>query len=363
MTLPFILRATDPRLTNTPSTNFLTRNPFLIFRLVFLALLGNLAILSLIFASWNIHAELSIGYPVTSSSAFAILETCVFFICGTLSIMAFFRRKHRMSYTIVECGWVGVLSLFYTGTAIAATVAGPALVCRVTSDWGVCASSTVLVSVLWISSYISLAYFFAMFVTALAHQTLYPDIWTRSIYTIEWFGQPQQLPSREPREKVVKSFFKSKPVEKDPFDWYDDVESSADSEKQDKSGRDSLKSSEEFIPWRPAPVPIVAPQPIRRGIDPPFVTKPRSAATSPTLTSLKLPLSPLTFPERLAGPGASGSRYLETFRDSTILSRQEDVAQYTTHYHQPRFPSGVPDINQPVPLTHKSAWVKAGNPF
>jgi len=206
----------------------------------------------------------------------------------------------------------------------------------------------------------ALAYFLAMFVTALAHRSLYDDIWTRSIYAIQWFGQPQQLPSNE---KVVNNFLKAKTLpEEDPyFDYYEDIESSSDRKKLYPI-RDSLKES---IPWG-------GPIQIRRGIDPPFATKPNSsiashsAITSPTLHSLNLPLSPITLPERLAGPGVSGSRYLEKFRESTVLSRSEDTSQYTRHYHHQHnnsFPPSVADMDKPIPLTRLSKWVKADPPF
>lgn len=137
-------------------TNLLVRNTFLVFRLAFLgefscylfiyclltqghcstvALLTNFAFLTLIFASWNVHATQSLGLKATSTSIFVIFESCLTFACVILSVfffvdtepqpdasfsalVDFVRPKVMTSRTMFECIWVGVLSIFQMGTSI-----------------------------------------------------------------------------------------------------------------------------------------------------------------------------------------------------------------------------------------------------
>jgi hypothetical protein len=311
-----------------------------------LALLGNLALLSLIFASWNIYASLLAGLSAPSTSVFVILESCLFFICVTFAFAEFFRPKGKTSYTMVECGWVGLISLFQTGAAIGSTINGPAISCPSShSEWGVCASSILLVPSTWLSSILSLAYFLALFVTIMAHKSIYPDIWKRTVYTIEWFGRPQERPSNE---KIVRNFLENSPLSnEDPYrDYYEDIESTA-ARKIHYPIRDSI---DQATPWGPT---------VRRGIDHPF-TRPMSNRSSPIPQRLNLPLPSL--PDRSAGAGAGvGSRYLEKFRESNILSRSESPMQYTRHYHthNSSFPPSVADLDKPIPLPELSEWVRA----
>ena len=167
------------------------------------------------------------------------------------------------------------------------------------------------------------------------------------MYSIDWFGQPQEYPSSE---KVVQDFLGCAPrLDDDPyFHHYNDIGSTAMRKKHYRI-RDSV---EEAIPWSSAP--------IRRGIDPPFIRPGQiSNRSSPSLPPrLDLP----SYPNRSMGAiGTAGSRYLEKFRESSVLSRLESPAQYTTHYlnHEDSFPTAVADLDQPIPLPRRSEWVKA----
>lgn len=341
--MPFL--HADPALNDSP-TNLLVRNAFLIFRLVFLALSFTFTFLSLIFASWNVNSTLSVGHSVPSTSIFIIFQSCLVFFCVALALVDLFNPRAEASRVLLECVWSGVLSMCHLGAAISTTVNGPSLACKVTSDWTVCASASLLVPVTWLNSVVSLAYFFTLFITTMAHKTLYPDIWMRTVYSINWFGQPPESPSSE---KVVQDFLGCSPCLDDPyFDHYDDIGSTA-MRKKNYRIRDSV---EEAIPWASAP--------IRRGIDPPFVRPGQlSSRSSPSLPPrLDLP----SYPNRSVGTiGSAGSRYLEKFRESSVLSRTETPAQYTTHYlsHKDSFPISVADLDQPIPLPRRSEWIKA----
>lgn len=132
------------------------------------------------------------------------------------------------------------------------------------------------------------------------------------------------------------------------FNNYNDIGSTA-MRKKNYRIRDSV---EEAVPWGSTS--------IRRGIDPPF-TKPglMSNLSSPSFPPrLDLPSQP----NRSVGAiGTAGSRYLEKFRESSVLSRAETPTQYTTHYltNKDSFPTSVADLDQPIPLPRRSEWIKA----
>ncbi|KAF8969976.1 hypothetical protein BDZ97DRAFT_1957691 [Flammula alnicola] len=139
----------------------------------------------------------------SSTSIFVMFESCLVFFCLVLAFADFFRPKARMSRTLLECSWVGALSVFQMGGAISTVINGPASACHATSDWNVCASTSLLVPTTWLSGLIFLTYFLALFVATMAHKSIYPDIWRRPIYSIQWFEQAQEPPSKE---KVVRTF-------------------------------------------------------------------------------------------------------------------------------------------------------------
>ena len=180
----------------------------------------------------------------------------------------------------------------------------------------------------------------------MAHKDLYPDIWKRVVFEVDWFyDRPQEL---SPKEKNLKDFFLGKlHAGSDPyFDYYEDIESTA-ARKKHYPIRDSVEESTPYGPVK-----------IRRGIDHPF-TLPSSKQKSPTPQKVVLPLPSL--PSKSAPIGPAGSRYLERFRDSSILSRPETPSQFSKHYHaqKPSFPPSILDVDKPIPLPELSEWVKA----
>ncbi|KAG6878688.1 hypothetical protein C0993_011503 [Termitomyces sp. T159_Od127] len=99
---------------------------------------------------------------------------------------------------------------------------------------------------------------------------------------------------------------------------------------------------------------------IRRGIDPPFKSHEASAASPPTITN-----SFLVPPHRIQlKKNNSGSRFIERFRESARLSRQESVSQMQSlsHSHTDPFPpqAWVQD-DLPIPLPRLSEWIHAGD--
>jgi len=183
----------------------------------------------------------------------------------------------------------------------------------------------------------------------MAHKTLVPDIWRRSIYDVDWFGQLEVKPSNE--QVIQKFLHKSPSYMDDPYcDYYEDIEATAGRKKLYR--RDSL---EDAAPWA-----ITA---MRRGVDPPFARTQGQGHTPSHSQSSATVFTPLpSVPDKTAtASNAGGSRFVEKFRESSLLMRVEDPAQYTSHYHArtDSFPPVVVDVDQPIPLPRLSEWVQA----
>jgi hypothetical protein len=193
----------------------------------------------------------------------------------------------------------------------------------------------------------------------MTHKSIYPNIWNRTIYSIQWFEHVPGLPSKE---KMVQNFCGRAAFDDEAVYaafYHDDIESAAIRPKY--SLRDP---ADEPAPW--------AATPIRRGIDSPFATQPaqtssRRDRTSPTTSVSATPTLTLpSLPDRRADPllPSNGSRYVEKFRESSVLARSESPAQFTRHYHSRTNSTSLLsafalDLDQPIPLTRMSEWVKA----
>ena len=184
--------------------------------------------------------------------------------------------------------------------------------------------------------------------TVTAHKSIYPYIWTRSLYEIDWFGQP---PSPLKKEHDVQDFLQ-KVNAVPPYCLYDDIEY--------EPPRKEIflpNDVEEAAPW-------VSPG-IRRGVDVPFASKTSQLGGTTTISSIP-PTLPLSLPNRTATPASTwtnGSRFIERFRESTLLARPETTSQFSSHYHARKdsslFPRSVNDVNQPIPLPRLSKWISA----
>ncbi|KJA27557.1 hypothetical protein HYPSUDRAFT_35474 [Hypholoma sublateritium FD-334 SS-4] len=311
------------------------RNTFLVFRLVLLGLFFNFALLSLIFAAWNVNASIAVGIPTSSASIFIIFQSCLVFFGVTLALADIFHPEARMSRTTVECTWVGVLAIFQMGGAIGAVIASKGSACSIDADHNICVSASLLIPTAWLSALLFMTYFLALFIATITHKGIYPDIWQRTVYSVQWFESPRAAP---PREKgALDSYTGSVFDDKDVYAaFYHDPEAHRP------------KYREEPAPW--------ATSPGRRGIDPPFARKPHgtSPASSPTIA----------IPDRSADPSLSpggGARSIEKFREANVLARAEGAAEFTRHQHTRTgsFPLSVLDLDQPIPLTRLSEWVRA----
>lgn len=188
-----------------------------------------------------------------------------------------------------------------------------------------------------------------LFVTAIAHISLYPDIWLRSVYDVEWFSQPVQLPRTQEPQNV-------------------DLEKAQDNYRVDpyrdpyfESGKRTF-ARDTMLTDVSAPWAVQSSRSIRRGVDHPFARRPTGDFGSKRSTALP------SLPQRSVTSGGmstmSGSRFVEKFRESGVLTRQETPSQYLERLYASRgddrsFPKGVIDMDQPIPLPQRSEWVNA----
>jgi len=314
-------------------TSLLVPNSFLIFRLVFFALLGNLSLLQLIFASWNINASLSMTHSAPSTAIFIIFESCILFFSLALALADFVWARGRKLIILLECFGVGIMSLLQIGTAIGTTITEPGMACHTSSQWSVCASSLLLVPSTWLSSILFLAYFLALFMATMAHKHLYSDIWRRSIYGIVWFGGSHEISS------------KGNDTGRLNVDNYEDIENSS-AQKQPSL----ISPPIEHTPM----TSLKAVSSIRRGIDAPFSRKQNSTGSTSSTRSSRM-ASTITLPSypNKSAKSENGSRFIETFRES----RSESFAQFVAS-QVPKDPFPL-DVDAPIPLPRLSEWVGA----
>ncbi|KNZ74188.1 hypothetical protein J132_07499 [Termitomyces sp. J132] len=322
------------------------QNPFLIARFIIFALLVNLNILILAFAAWSINAAVHSNLPLSVTTVFFILESCVLFLGVILGMAEFLVPRANTARVLFECVWTAILSVVQTGTAISATV-NVSGVCRSTDNREFCASSSLLIPVSWLSSVIRgfasffihidphpsgavvFAYFLILFITAIAHISLFPEIWTQSISSMDWFS----LQDPTSKSEVV--------PETDTWSRYiKDIEATG------PRSDDSTK----YAPWAKT---------IRRGIDPPFKSRGPSAASSPSIVTTSFPVAPLRI--QSTRRKVAGSRFIEKFRESARLSRRESVSQMqsTSQSQANPFPPRVEDYDLPIPLPRLSEWIRA----
>ncbi|KAG5727665.1 hypothetical protein E4T56_gene12301 [Termitomyces sp. T112] len=304
------------------------QNPFLIARFIIFALLVNLNILILAFAAWSINTAVHSNFPLSVTTVFFILESCVLFLGVILGMAEFLVPRANTARVLFECVWTAVLSVVQTGTAISATV-NVSVVCRSTDNREFCASSSLLIPVSWLSSVILFAYFLILFITAIAHISPFPEIWTQSISSMDWFS----LQDPTSKSEVV--------PETDTWSRYiKDIEATG------SRSDDSTK----YAPWAKT---------IRRGIDPPFKSRGPSAASSPSIVTTSFPVAPLRI--QSTRRKVAGSRFIEKFRESARLSRRESVSQMqsTSQSQANPFPPRVEDYDLPIPLPRLSEWIRA----
>ncbi|KAG6814305.1 hypothetical protein H0H92_013430 [Tricholoma furcatifolium] len=298
------------------------QSPFFIARFVSFGLLANLNVLIIAFAAWNASASIQAGISVSATTGLIIFNACALLLGITIGLVEAVFPEANTARVLLECVWTAVLSVFQTGTAISATINGATL-CRSIDALELCASSYLVVPVTWASTIILFSHFLTLFIIAVAHARLLPNIWTRSVYSIEWFHHDETgCHTLDPESDTWARYVK-------------DIEANPPS-----SEDNSLKA-----PWA---------KPIRRGVDAPFKSSPPSVNSTPS-TAASLPVAPL----RIQSRPMAGSRFIERFRESSRLSRPENLSQMqSAHPPQPELFSEV-DHDLPIPLPRLSEWIRA----
>jgi hypothetical protein len=315
------------------------RNPFLLIRLTFLSLLLFLNLIDLIFASWNASAAVNANLSLPGASIFLIFNAIasIFFLgLGLLELVA---PKLAGSSVAFESSWSAILSLAHIGAAIGTTISAAVFI-RETSEFAVIASSLLLIPTTWLSSLSMLAYFFVLFVSAMTHTRFEAEIWTKPVYQVKWFGYTNsRLKSSDvggPRSVPG--------MENDSWTRYlNDIESVGVPQARNPA------LDNEKAPW--------APTNVRRGRDSPFRTPVKresdnSDASSDSSFSIgpreSAPLPPLPLSVQVKGGKPIGSRFIERFRESQMLSRPSAPAIDQAYSH-----------DKPIPRPRLSQWMSA----
>ncbi|KAJ7109271.1 hypothetical protein C8R44DRAFT_281569 [Mycena epipterygia] len=312
-------------------------NPFIIARLVFLSLETHLHLLVLVAAAWNVNSTQASGRPLPVAALCLILTSLTFFILVSLGGIAWcFKLPSPLIASLkFECGWSVLLLVLQLAATIGATVHLPPS----GSASAVSTSHSFLVPAAWLATVIALAYVACLLGAVMAHKPMYPEIWSASASSVDWF---------------VHRTLNADSLDDDSWTRYlSDIESSAARKQRFGTSPPDSGATEklaEKAPWA---------QNIRRGVDEPFALKPESDAgsevhsTAPSKLNAALPFLPL----RVEVKGKpTGSRFIERFRESQAIARSSkqfggDVAP---------FPHGVEDHNKPIPLPRWSSWIRAG---
>jgi len=260
------------------------QSPFLIARFAFFALLVHLNLTTLIFASWNVAAVKASGESAPGAAVFLIYNSLMLFLGVGLSCLekVWPSLKTRVG---VECIWVGLLSVIEFIAAITTTLTEIPRIHLNTDDWGVWASSSLLIPLAWLSNFALVLYFLILVITAFGHLRDYPVIWSTSIYALPWLtprdpSEPTDITRAVPAASGDgSSTRKDSAAFKAPSTVYKSLwgASTDDLEKGSIHTSKTTKSiKERFLS------PLSKRVQIRRGVDPPFATH---HARKPTLKS------------------------------------------------------------------------------
>lgn len=223
---------------------------------------------------------------------------------------------------------------------------------------------------------LAFAYLFVLFVSIASHFRAYPNIWAQTIYTIDWFVDPR-----------VRIFLQDAAAQPRLVSWSEYLDAA-----RPTGGRNlpfAIESDVEKAPW----AENIS---VRRGKDDPYAasiatrshsrsgrwTSSSSAPPSHRMTVSVSDRSGLFYPhssnrgtpatENASLPplppkslskdnslSSFGSRFVELGCD-VRRSPQPTLPQIETIA---LFPSTVEDHDLPIPLPHKSEWVRAGSKF
>ncbi|KAH9043192.1 hypothetical protein EDB85DRAFT_1913970 [Lactarius pseudohatsudake] len=173
--------------TPQPPRLLLVKSPFLLVRFVIFSLLVYLGLTALGFAAWEVGASRAAGVHVNGASALLIFTSIATSLCIAASSVDVRISSLKVSMAGVECLWTGVFSSLQIAASVFVTLVGPPESCEARAPLAVCASTTILVPVSWLSATLLLGYFIAITTLCITHLRLYPALWSTPLYDIAWF--------------------------------------------------------------------------------------------------------------------------------------------------------------------------------
>jgi len=322
-------------------------NPFLIIRLVFLLLLGYLSLVTLAFASWNIHTTTSRESPIPRLAVCLMFNSIALFLLVTLAMVAPAARTARVGF---ECCWIVIFTVLQFAATVSTTAVGPFICQSGTGNWEACASSSLMVPSAWLSTFTLLTYLFVLFCSTFAHWSTRPAIWSATVISVPWFTQCKSdahggvtcHPSDKNNSQQCCCLKKG------------DIETPFDIPKKGNGHGQQP-------PWAQR-------LHIRRGVDKPFAQNTSTSSntsnrSSPTTATVPLPPpSAPTQQSKLAQP--EGSRFIERFQELNVQPSApwwETPSQYGLQLtpHTEVFPRKVDDHDLPILLPRLSGWIRA----
>lgn len=199
---------------------------------------------------------------------------------------------------------------------------------------------------------LAFGYFFALFITVLAHRDMYDNIWKETIYTVAWLESGV--------DSAIARIDKDLEKAKRGKDW--DAQSGEGEVDPYTGNTDDIETASarvrRFLSAKPVdePAPWAKQAPNKRGVDRPFSRTTAPATTPAPGPEKTLPPTPLN----IASPkGNTSSRFIEKFRESRMLSRFELPSLYGSQF-PPTFNAPTsPNPDQPIPRPPTAQWVRA----
>lgn len=351
------------------------RNPFILLRFVLFSFLLYLNILALAFAAWNVAAQRDAQLDVQGAPIFIIFNACCLIIYAAMVITEATFSTIWTLKVMTECVWMAAFSILQLAAAIDVTINASTIMCHLQFNANVCASSSVLIAITWISSSLSCLYLLLVIGITATHSSAHPAIWGTAMSSMPWFDSVNPSTSRQ------KALPNLRDVEREPYEnpvFFDDEALSVTSSTlavemvQSQEGKPSSfikgfsisspqsKSVESF---RPSWAKVVN---ARRGVDPPFVVsgKPRAVAerfkscwsASTTFSAPPVPPKAHTTLPR----GTARQAY-----DEYVVSVGSDFSLPMIAPSPSRpisygiFPDDVEDPDVPIEAQHRSQWINA----
>jgi len=295
------------------------QNPFLIIRYACFSSMLFLNLLTIIFATLNVAANKAFGHSAPGASILLLFNGALVFLAIITAFAELAFPRARTAIVKVECTWTGIVAILQLSGALTMTSSGPPYMCRPLGSQAACSSATVLVPVAWLSSFTVLVYFLTLTITTVVYAPSTPEIWSTSVYAVDWFVPSTTHSPYPPQHKrSLSNSSTAYSINRTKGVWADDEEEAAG--KGTSNPRRSCLSMA-IAPWARR-------FQNQRAVDRPFATRSLVAAANPDVP----------MPPPKSHPPPIAARYLQMSHP---------------------FPSEVENQDRPIPRTTLSQWVRA----